>query len=86
MTKELFWLYIVPTLGLLVVDTVFIYKEAKQGAVLSHCWKLLVVDLITKGLGYKKKAFCFLLIEKIDVHSVDSYFESHWCMLLGYNC
>lgn len=46
MTKELFWLYIVPTLGLLVVDTVFIYKEAKQGAVLSHCWKLLVVDLI----------------------------------------
>ena len=41
--------------------------------------------VITKGLGYKKKTFCFLLVEKIDVHSIDSYLESHWCMLLRYN-
>ena len=33
--------------------------------------------LIAKGLGF--------LVEKIDVHSIDSYLESHWCMLLRYN-
>lgn len=40
--------------------------------------------MISKGLGYKKKTFCFLLVETTDVHRVDSYLKSHCCVLMVY--